>query len=299
MARTALGLLRVALLLLTIGVFGAIAVTLTFYLVAQRPEVIEVAPGQVIREQEDFAPRFERWVSGLWDSGFGNWGKSRSVDSVNKELQPRLPVTLRIGATAWIAGWLGGLAIAWALVAKAKSALTPLRELINPLFSAIPSLPIVLLAFVLLHRHTGSGTWAAEATGAALLTLLLLPTSTTLWANALQRAENREYVRVARAKGIHPWFLWCRHVIPNAIAASGVLTQAAFSLASLLVGSVFIEKTFSLGGIATSFVEATQLGRCELAATACVVYFLPLAVGVAVAELAVVFIDPKQVTHAA
>jgi len=103
-----------------------------------------------------------------------------------------------------------------------------------------------------------------------------------------------EFIRVARATGIKPKHLWTRHIIPNAIASSGVLTQAAFSLAGLVVGSIFVERVFSLGGISDLFIDAIKGGQAELAATAVIVYFIPIAIGVCLAEGIVLLIAPQQ-----
>src|SRR5699024_2036877 len=102
----------------------------------------------------------------------------------------------------------------------------------------------------------------------------------------------REYVRVARARGVAPWTLWSRHILPNVVVSSGVLTQAVFSLAGLVVGSAFVEGVFRLGGMAEAFIEAATHGQAELAGFATLAYFLVTAAGVLLAEGVVIYLDP-------
>jgi ABC-type dipeptide/oligopeptide/nickel transport system permease component len=103
---------------------------------------------------------------------------------------------------------------------------------------------------------------------------------------------DREFVRVAKARGISPFALWKRHIMPNVIVSSGVLTQAVFSLSGLVVGSFFVEGVFRLGGVGEAFIEGATRGQAELAGFATLVYFLVTATGVVAAEGIVIYLDP-------
>ena len=80
--------------------------------------------------------------------------------------------------------------------------------------------------------------------------------------------------------------------MPNVIVSSGVLTQAVFSLAGLVVGSAFVEGVFRLGGVAEAFIEGATRGQAELTGFATLVYFLVTAAGVLLAEGVVIYLDP-------
>ena len=120
----------------------------------------------------------------------------------------------------------------------------------------------------------------------------MLPSTTALWLNGIVRILDREYVRVARARGISPFALWTRHVMPNVIVSSGVLTQAVFSLSGLVVGSAFVEGVFRLGGMGEAFIEGATRGQAELTGFATLIYFLVTAAGVLIAEAVVIYLDP-------
>ena len=120
----------------------------------------------------------------------------------------------------------------------------------------------------------------------------MVPNTTALWLNGILRVLGREYVRVARARGTSPFTLWRRHILPNVIVSSGVLTQAAFSLAGLMVGSAYVEGVFRLGGVGEAFIEGATRGQAELAGFATLAYFLVTAAGVLLAEGISIYLDP-------
>jgi len=287
---------RFAALALALIACGAAAVTLTFYLVSRQPEgKLLSANGAVSAPRPEFAPRFGTWLSTVWLSDFSDWGGSVTAPSVSALLRDRLPVTARIGLYSWGLGWTGGLALAMALATVLKRLSRIHLELVYPAVVAIPPLTIVFLFYVcLLVAAPASLDDHAFPCGVGLLFLLVLPTASALWLNGLERVLAQEFVRVARSTGMSPVRLWARHVLPNAFVSSGVLTQAAVSLAGTVAGSFFVEKTFGLGGVASKFLQAVQQGQAELAATAVIIYFVPLALGVTLAEGIVLLLQPEQ-----
>lgn len=63
-----------------------------------------------------------------------------------------------------------------------------------------------------------------------------------------------DYVRTARAKGLKPWLIVWRHVIPNSLLPTVTMIGLEFAL---LIGSlVVIEQVFSLNGIGRLFIES-------------------------------------------
>ena len=63
-----------------------------------------------------------------------------------------------------------------------------------------------------------------------------------------------DYVRTARAKGVHPYGVIIRHALRNAL--NPVLTSATGWLASLLAGAFFIEYIFNWQGIGKLLIDA-------------------------------------------
>ena len=281
--------------LLVLSAFGASAVTLTFYIVGQTDELAEERlrmSSERPPPPEAFGPRYMRWLRTVIGSGLTDFGQSHT-GPVKNILVDRLPVTAAIGVLSWLFSWGLGLAFAIRLATRWRDWAAIHRERVYPIAQAVPSLVVVILFYlILVEIDPRPSRLLRTAVGILSLIVLMLPGTTALWLNGILRILEREYVRVARARGISSFALWKRHILPNAIVSSGVLTQAVFSLAGLVVGSAFVEGVFRLGGVAEAFIEGATRGQAELASFATLVYFLVTAVGVLAAEGTVIYLDP-------
>jgi ABC-type dipeptide/oligopeptide/nickel transport system permease component len=289
------GLKRFLKALTVLVMFGASAVTATFFVVSRTDELAEDRlrlSADTAPPPEAFAPRYGRWVRTVIGSGLTDFGQSHT-GPVKEMLADRLPVTAAIGFLSWASAWSLGLALAVLLATRWRAHVGLHQERIYPIAHAVPSLVVVLLFYlVLIQFDPRPSRLLRTAVGIASLTVLMIPSTTALWLNGILRILGREYVRVARARGISPFTLWRRHIMPNVIVSSGVLTQAVFSLAGLIVGSAFVEGVFRLGGVAEAFIEGATHGQAELAGFATLAYFLVTATGVLLAEGMVIYFDP-------
>ncbi len=281
--------------LLLLGGFGAAGVTLTFYVVSQSDELADDRLRLSAEQRpppEEFAPRYARWLRTVIGSGLSDFGQSHT-GPVKNVLADRLPVTAAVALSSWGIGWALGLALAIGLATRWREYAPLHQERIYPIAHAVPALVVVILFYlILVSLDPRPSRLLRTAIGILSLVVMMLPGTTALWLNGIQRVLDREYVRVAQARGISPLALWTRHILPNVITSSGILTQAVFSLAGLVVGSAFVEGVFRLGGVAEAFIEAVTRGQAELAAFATLTYFLVTATGVLLAEGVVIALDP-------
>ena len=289
------GLKRFLKSALVLGVFGASAVTLTFFIVSQTDELAEERQ-RLSSERppppEAFGPRYARWVRTVVGSGLTDFGQSHT-GPVKDILADRVPVTAAISFLSWVLGWGLGLALAILLATRGRFFAAIHQERIYPIAHAIPSLVVVIVVYlILIQIDPRPSRFSRSVAGILSLTVLMLPSTTALWLNSINRVFDREFVRVAKARGISPFTLWRRHIMPNVIVSSGVLTQAVFSLSGLVVGSFFVEGVFRLGGVGEAFIEGATRGQAELAGFATLVYFLVTATGVLAAEGIVIYLDP-------
>lgn len=281
---------------LLIAFFGAGAVTLTFYVVSLNDELAEdrlLPGGEKLPPPEPFLSRYDRWVRAVVGSGFSDFGQSNKV-VVKQVLGTRLWVTVTVGSVSWFLAWGLGFALAALLATRLRAYAGAHQRAVYPIAQAVPSLVVVIVFYlILLQIDPNSSRGTRTAVGVTALVALMLPATAALWLNGINRVLSSEYVRALRARGLSPMALWTRHVIPNVIASSGILTQAVFSLAGLIVGSAFVEGVFRLGGIAEAFIEGTRHGHAELCAFATLLYFSVTAVGVLLTELLVLVVDPE------
>ena len=289
------GLKRFLKSVIVLSLFGATAVTLAFFIVSQTDELADDRmrmSSEAPPPPEPFGPRYARWVRTVIGSGLTDFGQSHT-GPVKNILMDRLPVTASIGLLSWVFAWGLGLALAVLLATRWRDYAALHQDRIYPIAHAVPSLVVVILFYLILVQFDPSPSRLVR-TGVGMLSLvtLMLPATTALWLNGILRIRDREYVRVARARGVTLFTLWRRHILPNVIVSSGVLTQAVFSLAGLVVGSAFVEGVFRLGGVAEAFIEGATRGQAELAGFATLVYFLVTAAGVLLAEGVVIYLDP-------
>lgn len=286
---------RILRTLFLLSIFGVAGVTLAFYVVSQGDEIADDRLRMSAEQPpppEEFGPRYARWVRTAIGSGLTDFGQSHT-GPVKNVLADRLPVTAAVALSSWGIGWSLGLALAIGLATRWREYAAFHQERVYPIAHAVPALVVVILFYLLLVAlDPRPGRMLRTGVGIFSLVVMLLPGTTALWLNGIQRILDREYIRVARARGISPAALWTRHILPNVVVSSGILTQAVFSLAGLVVGSAFVEGVFRLGGVAEAFIEAATRGQAELAAFATLTYFLVTAVGVLLAEGTVIVLDP-------
>ena len=63
----------------------------------------------------------------------------------------------------------------------------------------------------------------------------------------------QDYVRTARAKGVARWKVIFKHTLRNALIP--VITYVGPMTASILTGSLVVEKIFTIGGLGVKFVD--------------------------------------------
>jgi peptide/nickel transport system permease protein len=77
---------------------------------------------------------------------------------------------------------------------------------------------------------------------------------TQLTRSSLLEVLNSDYIRTARAKGLHPMRVLFVHALPNGL--NPVITALSGWLASLLAGSFFVEFIFNWNGLGKLTIEA-------------------------------------------
>lgn len=178
-----------------------------------------------------------------------------------------------IGSTIFtsfkISAKLGGMAIVVAVVIGiilgSIAALTrnrlPDRLIIffSSLFTSLPSFVLAtLLLLVISVRLKWIPVWSAENQNYILpvISLAAYPMAyvTRLTKTSMLDAMSQDYVRTARAKGVAQWKVLFKHTLRNALIP--VVTYVGPMTASILTGSLVVEKIFTIGGLGAKFVDS-------------------------------------------
>lgn len=268
------------------------------------------------RNLSDQVPLTERWL--IWSKDIAldwNWGQSPRGGHVGEEIERRIWVSLRLIALGSILGAaLGVLFGTWTAIRQYQ---WPDRT-----FTFLALLGLSIPSFVIASVLQVLATWFNVATGtrffefvgetgvhgawlgASLLDRLqhlLLPTIalTILGAAFFSRIQrsvmldslNSGFVRTARAKGLTRTQAIKRHALRVSLIPT--CTYFAFSVATLFVGSAFMEIIFSFHGMGDYAVK-TILGHDVHGAVATAAFGgVCVLTGALLADFMVAWLDPR------
>jgi peptide/nickel transport system permease protein len=236
----------------------------------------------------------------------GDLGRSfRSPMSVMDAVLPRLPVTIELTFLAL------SLAIIVAIPLGMVSALRPGSRLdlgITSLAVVGLSIPNFWLGILLIFVFALKLRWLPSAGYVPLVEdpvqhfkLMVLPVVTlaAAYIGSLARYTRavmldilgRDYVLVARAKGLSQATVLAGHALKNGLIP--IVTVIALELAGLFSGAVITEAVFSLPGVGTLLIKSI-LGR-DLPVVQGLMMFVAVAVVVTnlIADVAYAYLDPR------
>ncbi|MDH5233512.1 MAG: ABC transporter permease [Gemmatimonadota bacterium] len=253
--------------------------------------------------------QFVLYVRSLTRGELG-WSFSRN-QPVATALVQLLPPTLLLMGTALLLGWLGGVAVgAW----QGWRGDTRATRAVSRASLVVLSVPEFVLALLLVMGP--ALTWGLfPVTGMRqdfppgglrsvldLLYHLVLPALTlTLVVGAVVARHQRrailevvdaEFVRAARAKGVPEGRILLRHALRNALVP--VLTLAGVLFPALVSGAVLVEKIFAWPGMGRAVVDAVLRRDYPLVVGTVLVSSLCVVVGTMLADLAVLWADPRR-----
>lgn len=168
------------------------------------------------------------------------------------------PISAKLGGMAIIVALVLGLVFG-SLAALTRNKL-PDRLIIffSTLFTSLPSFVFAtLLLLVFCVKLKWVPVWSADKQNYVLpvIALAAYPMAyiTRLTKTSMLDALGQDYVRTARAKGVAQWKVIFKHTLRNALIP--VITYVGPMTASILTGSLVVEKIFSIGGLGSKFVD--------------------------------------------
>ena len=197
----------------------------------------------------------------LADAARGDLGRSLLTNRpVGDELASRFPTTFKVTTVAMAIALLVGMPLGIASAARKHSAVDAFATLVALFGVSMPlfwtAIMGILLFSVKLQWLPVGGLhgpiWTAEGLKAYVLpcvTLSLIPIAliARLTRSSMLEVLNREYVTVARAKGLAERRVVLRHVLRNALLP--IVTYVGLQYGFLLGGAVVTETIFSLPGV--------------------------------------------------
>jgi peptide/nickel transport system permease protein len=102
---------------------------------------------------------------------------------------------------------------------------------------------------------------------------------------------NADYVRTARAKGVRKNVAIRRHALRTSLIPTAM--GVAWSLASVITGSVFVETIFAIDGVGKYFVDALTQNDINGSVAIAAMGGFATCVGLLLADVVVALLDPR------
>ena len=225
---------------------------------------------QRIMEQLGFAdPLWKQYVHWMQDIATGNLGESFfKGEPVMKKITHHGPLTAEIAVLSVILSWIVGLPVGAVGALKRNSKLDYAGRLFTTLFLAVPSFwlgLLVVLAMLLMFEWKAPllviHFWQDPVQNLEIVwgPVLVLGMAQAAYISRLARSTFLEvmyedYIRTARAKGLHERIVLVRHTFRNAILP--LITLSGILMGFALAGSVVIESVFGVRGLGSVLIGA-------------------------------------------
>ena len=225
---------------------------------------------QRIMEQLGFAdPLWKQYVHWMQDIATGNLGESFfKGEPVMKKITHHGPLTAEIAVLSVILSWIVGLPVGAVGALKRNSKLDYAGRLFTTLFLAVPSFwlgLLVVLAMLLMFEWKAPlqviHFWEDPVQNLEIVwgPVLVLGMAQAAYISRLARSTFLEvmyedYIRTARAKGLHERIVLVRHTFRNAILP--LITLSGILMGFALAGSVVIESVFGVRGLGSVLIGA-------------------------------------------
>jgi peptide/nickel transport system permease protein len=188
--------------------------------------------------------------------------------SVTKDIAKCLPVTLHIGALAFIVGLLIGVPIG---VITAVRRATWMDTILTAFANLGITVPIFWLGIVLIYIFSLELNWLPvmgytspfEDFGLSTKEIIMPVMCMAIWPlagnvrlvrSAMLEVLNQDYIRTAWAKGLRERTVVIRHALKNGLIP--VVTMAGMWVSTIIGGSVLIEQVFNIPGMGRLAVTA-------------------------------------------
>lgn len=264
-------MLRYVLQRLYQSIFVIVGVTLVVFLVLQLagdPVLLFLPPGAPMEMAEEYRealgfndPLYVQYFHFLAGAVNGDFGTSYYYKQpAMKMVLERLPATVELTLAGMIVAILWGVPAGIISAIKRNTRTDLIIRVIALLGQCIPvfwlGIMMIFLFAVELHwlPTSGRGTLAQLVMPAISLGLFTSATITRLLRSSMIEILNKEYILVARAKGLSKKLVVLKHALKNAV--SSVLTILGLQVAALLGGAVITETVFAWPGIGRLAVQS-------------------------------------------
>jgi ABC-type dipeptide/oligopeptide/nickel transport system permease component len=254
------------------------------------PQVLEE-----LHKKYDFT--YAQYLEGILLRGDFRYSYSHRNSTVLDIIAEALPVSMELGFYALTLAVAAGLC--WGLLSALYRGLW-FESFIMALAMigiAIPNFvlgSLLQLIFSLKLRMTPVAGWSGFETKVLpviTLSLTYIAYITRIGRGSFLENLNKDYIRTARAKGLPETRILRRHLLRNSILP--IINYLAPATASILTGTIVVEKIFNIPGMGRYFIESVFQRDFPLALGVIIVYSVFLLFLNLLADILLTFIDPR------
>lgn len=251
-------------------------------------------------------PIWIQYLLWLRDVLFFDFGQSLISDrSVTEAIASRLPFTIILGVFAWLIAIVISIP-AGIISAVKKGEVVDEVSRVGALFGiALPNFWLGLMLLMVFSVWLG---WfnVLPPTEVGLLSLpmlkyMILPavtlgTASTALLTRLMRSSmveelNKEYVTMARAKGLSERTVIVKHVLRNSLIS--VVTVAALMIAGIVDGSVVVEEVFAWPGVGRLLINAITQRDFPIIQATVLMIGITIVIANLIADIIYSVLDPR------
>jgi peptide/nickel transport system permease protein len=206
---------------------------------------------------------FEQIQSSLANAVKGDLGESIMMQSpVTDLILERAVPTLELAIISMIVAILIAIPLGMLSAVFAGKPVDHVSMLVALLGVSIPNFllgPVLILLFSLhfdLLPVSERAGWDSYILPSITLGTALAAVLSRMTRNSVIEALSEDYIRTARAKGVHPGVIVLKHAFRN--ASLPVITIVGLQFGVLLTGAIITEKIFDWPGLGTLMIEALQ-----------------------------------------
>ena len=212
-------------------------------------------------------------------------------------LKSKIPYSLGIGLTSLAISFVSGINLGIIMAENSGKILNKLGNIYIVATNAIPAaIYYILLQFYLTDIFKLPMLFYADRPISWILPILSLSLGTTasyaLWMKRYMADElNKDYVKLARAKGLREKSIMVRHVLKNAIVP--MVQYLPTSLLYTVSGSIYIESLYSIPGMGGLLVDAIQRQDNTLVQALVLIYSSIGIIGLFLGDILMASLDPR------
>ena len=274
-----------------------------------RPSDASIDSSLTYANVNDETPLLERYGEWIKSIVFNfDFGKSPQGEPINDVLWHRALTSLELVTIATVLAIIIGVSVGVATAIRKYSLTDRVANGVSVLFLVTPTFVIgLIIALIYLRFHQSTGLNPLFVTGPIdggfidFFRYIALPTLTLTLAGYVsyhftQRTYlldtiNDDYVRTARAKGLRKNVAIRRHALRTSLIPTAM--GVALSITTVVTGSVFVEKIFSINGAGYYFIDT--LSKNDINGTVAVAFLGGVAtcVGLLLADVVIAMLDPR------